>query len=129
MENAKSALLQAQSRGGDQVVIVSNTVKPLYFGSSSEILHDISRTKVKAITHSIESRLSDPKIKRVICYGHSNADLDAIGSSMGIVTLAKEYGKEAHICSATQDETTKKAIKQFIHNADEIFIKPQQANK
>ncbi|VEU75782.1 putative bifunctional signaling protein/50S ribosomal protein L9 [Mycoplasmopsis maculosa] len=129
MENAKSALLQAQSRGGDQVVIVSNTSKPMYYGSSSEILHDISRTKIKSITHSIESRLKDPKITKVICYGHTNADLDAVGASLGIVAIAKTYGKEAYICSTTQDDTTKKSIKQLFSNADDLFIKPQQANK
>ncbi len=72
----------------------------------SEILYDISRTRIKRIADVIESKLRDPKIKKVICYGHSNADLDAIGSSLGIWALAKEYNKEAYICSVTQDSTT-----------------------
>ncbi|TKA59055.1 hypothetical protein MBOVa_4610 [Mycoplasmopsis bovis 8790] len=128
-EQAKNALLQAQSRGGDQVAIFSNVERPKYFGSSSEILYDISRTRIKRIADVIESKLKDPKIKKVICYGHSNADLDAIGSSLGIWALAKEYNKEAYICSVTQDSTTEAAIEKIIPKDEEIFIKPQVANK
>ncbi|WP_029513763.1 GGDEF domain-containing protein [Mycoplasmopsis primatum] len=127
-EQAKAALLQAQSRGGDQVAIFSNTSRPKYFGSSSEILYDVSRTKIKAIANVIEGKLSDPKIKKVICYGHANADLDAIGSALGIWTLAKQFGKESYICSITQDATTKKAIEK-LELDENIFIKPQAANK
>ncbi|WP_373422717.1 DHH family phosphoesterase, partial [Mycoplasma tauri] len=130
-EQAKSALLQAQSRGGDQVAIFSKNENPKYFGSSSEILYDISRTKIKSLANNIEQKLKSPKIKKVICYGHANADLDAIGASLGIWTLAKQFNKEAYICSTTQDSTTSKAIEKLIPDAeyDEIFIKPQAANK
>lgn len=128
-EQAKNALLQAQSRGGDQVAIYSNLSRPKYYGSSSEILYDISRVKIKSIANLIETKLNDPSIKRVICYGHANADLDAIGSSLGIWSLAKQFKKEAYICSITQDSTTKKVMKKVIPNPDEIFIKPQLANK
>ncbi|WP_338822491.1 DHH family phosphoesterase [Mycoplasmopsis felifaucium] len=129
MEQAKAALLQAQSRGGDQVTIVSNTDRPRYFGSSSEILYDISRTRIANIANVIETKLKDPKIKKVLIYGHTKADLDALGSALGIWSLAKQFGKEAYICSTTQDNTTKKAIDKLIPKNNEIIIRTQQANK
>ncbi|VEU77024.1 DHH family phosphoesterase [Mycoplasmopsis columbina] len=128
MEQAKQALLQAQNRGGDQVAIFSNINMPLYYGSSKEILPSVDRTKVKAITYLIDKKMKNKEIKKVIVYGHANADLDAIGSALGIVALAKAYKKEAYICTSTQDQTTIKAIDQYFDHDDEIFIKPRQAD-
>lgn len=129
MEQAKFALLQAQSRGGDQVAIVSNINRPKYFGSSSEILYDVSRTKIANIANIIEAKMKDPNIKKVLIYGHANADLDALGSALGLWTLAKQFNKEAYICSTTQDATAKKALAKYLPNKEEILIKAQQANR
>lgn len=130
LEQAKSALLQAQSRGGDQIAIFSKNDSPKYYGSTVEILPDSNLTKIKALTYLIEAKLSDSKLTKVIAYGHKNADLDAIGSTLGMISLAKAYKKEVYICSSTQDTTTKKALaKYFPNDYDDIFIKPQQANK
>ncbi|WP_027120885.1 GGDEF domain-containing protein [Mycoplasmopsis lipofaciens] len=129
MEQSKKALLQAQSRGGDQIAIFSKNEIPRYYGSTSEILPSVDRTRIKNITSIIEKKLSDSRINKAIIYGHANADLDAIGSAMGIKSLVETYKKEAYICSSTQDATTKKSIKKYFEDIEDIFIKPQQANK
>lgn len=128
MEQAKNALLQAQSRGGDQVAIFSRNNLPRYFGSTSEILPNINRARIKALANWIEKKLLDPKIKRVIAYGHAHADLDAIGSALGVYAIAKTFDKEAYICTMTQDVTTKKAIAKYFGEDNPIFIKAHQAN-
>nr|WP_318024396.1 DHH family phosphoesterase [Mycoplasmopsis caviae] len=128
MEQAKNALLQAQSRGGDQVAIFSRNNQPRYYGSTSEILPNINRAKIKSLAYSIEKKLLDPNIKRVIVYGHMNADLDAIGSALGIYAIAKTFNKDAYICTTTQDATTKKAISKYFGDESAIFIKTHQAN-
>ncbi|VDR42595.1 hypothetical protein [Mycoplasmopsis caviae] len=114
MEQAKNALLQAQSRGGDQVAIFSRNNQPRYYGSTSEILPNINRAKIKSLAYSIEKKLLDPNIKRVIVYGHMNADLDAIGSALGIYAIAKTFNKDAYICTTTQDATTKKLFQNIL---------------
>ncbi|QSF13582.1 DHH family phosphoesterase [Mycoplasma sp. Mirounga ES2805-ORL] len=128
MELAKNALLQAQSRGGDQVAIFSTNEPPRYFGSSREILPRIDRTRIKVIADLIEKKLSNKKIENVIVYGHANADLDAIGSALGVVAIAKKFNKNAYICSSTQDNTTKKAIAAW-PELKNTFIKGTQASK
>ncbi|WP_025755336.1 GGDEF domain-containing protein [Mycoplasmopsis cricetuli] len=105
LEQAKKALLQSHSRGGDQVVVFSNIEKPIYFGSYSEIIPDNSRTKIKQITLQIKDKLQNKDIERVIIYGHSIADLDSIGASYGLYEIAKSFGKEAYIGGVTFDST------------------------
>ncbi|QBF34768.1 phosphoesterase [Mycoplasmopsis phocirhinis] len=126
---AKAALSQAQTRGGDQVIVVSPHTQPLYFGSTTEILPSVDRTQIRAFTQTIEQIFDNENIDKVIVYGHAVADLDAIGSAIGIVALAKAYNKKAYICSSTQDATTKKVLKQYWDVIGEHIIKPQQANK
>ncbi|MBU4693915.1 DHH family phosphoesterase [Mycoplasma zalophidermidis] len=126
---AKSALLQAQGRGGDQVVVLSPYDHPIYFGSTTEILPSVDRTRIRNLTGLVEQRLLNPKLDKVIIYGHAVADLDAIGSAMGVLALCKTYGKQVYICSATQDSTTKKVLQQYWENIGDNFIKPQVANK
>ncbi|MCS4536719.1 MULTISPECIES: DHH family phosphoesterase [unclassified Mycoplasma] len=126
---AKTALLQAQGRGGDQVIVISPHSQPTYFGSTTEILPSVDRTRIRAFTKVVEQTLSNSAIDKVIVYGHAVADLDALGSAIGVISLAKAYNKKAYICSSTQDETTKKVLKQYWDVIGEYIIKPQQANK
>ncbi|VEU78081.1 GGDEF domain-containing protein [Mycoplasmopsis columbinasalis] len=123
MENAKKALLQAQSRGGDQIAIFSNIESAKYFGSTREILPSVDRTKIKTLTKLIESRLASEDITKVIIFGHANADLDALGSALGIYMLARNYNKDAYICTSTQDVTTKNVMREYFGESNDIFIK------
>lgn len=124
---AKKALLQSQNRGGDQITIFSDNEPVKYYGTSSEILADINRTKIKTFTENFKNNLLRPEINKVIIYGHQNADLDAIGSAYGIYKIVKDLGKDAYICSSTQDFTTKNAISRFLKDIDTFIIKPQNA--
>ncbi|EIE41758.1 signaling protein [Mycoplasmopsis canis UFG4] len=110
MEQAKKALLQAQSRGGDQITIYSNIQPPIYLGSNSEILNDNNRTKIRNIASNFEKKLNDPDIKKVFIYGHKLADLDAFGSAYAVWEIAKAFDKEAYIIADTYDNTVKQLI-------------------
>ncbi|RIV16895.1 DHH family phosphoesterase [Mycoplasmopsis gallopavonis] len=134
IEQAKKALVQSQSRGGDQVTIFSNNEPPIYYGSNSEILSDNSRTLINEITREFEKVLKNPEIKNVLIYGHNLADLDALGSSLGIYEIAKSYGKEANIVANTFDSTATTALKELNNKHKDIlsniFIRSDiQANK
>lgn len=128
IEQAKKALLQSKNRGGDQVTIFSNISTPVYYGSSSEILPDNSRTNIKLISNKLEQKLKSKNIKNVIIYGHKFADLDAIGSAYGVYKLAKNFGKDAYICNTTFDSTALKVIKKHNLKDEGVFIKPSEAN-
>lgn len=83
-------------RGGDQAIVRKEGKYKFYGGTSLEIE---KRTKVKAriVAHTIESLIQDAK--DVIIMGHQNADIDSLGSSLGIYRLAKTIGKPAYIVS------------------------------
>ena len=110
VELAKDGLLQAQSRGGDQVGVLKSQSKPDFFGSKAEIAKTLSKVKVKQVARALQERLNDKNIKNVIIYGHDFADLDAIGSALGLAQIAKTYGKEVYIQNVNWDKTTKDAM-------------------
>ncbi len=128
IEMAKVGIRQSQSRGGDQVTIISEKDKPKYYGSKSEIAINESRTKIKHISQNFKEKLLDQSIQNVIIYGHKYADLDAIGASMAIYEISKYFDKEVYIQNQTFDDTAKKSISKYIPNESKIFISPSKAN-
>lgn len=128
---AKEALLQSQTRGGNQTTVMSRDAKSRHYGSTSEIKINISRTNVKLISQGLVTKLMSHDITRVIIYGHKNADLDAIGSAYGLYVLSKEYNKEAYIQNLTYDETTTRKVNNTFTSElkNNIFISARKATK
>lgn len=130
VELAKDGLLQAQARGGDQVAVEYYNFKPRYFGATTEIATPSSRVKIKQLTAMIEEKLAEKNIKNIIIYGHSQADLDAVGAAFGIYELAKNFNKPVYIQNKTYDQTTDKVIKENLTKDErEIFIPVSKAQK
>ncbi len=130
VELAKDGLLQAQSRGGDQVAVEYANLKPRYFGAKTEIATPSSRVKVKQITAMIEEKMGEKSTKNVIIYGHSQADLDSIGAAFGIYELVKNFNKPIYIQNKTYDQTVEKIIKDNLNKDErEIFIPVTKAQK
>ncbi|MCK5788830.1 MAG: phosphoesterase, partial [Chlamydiia bacterium] len=130
LKMAKDGLLQSQARGGDQVTIISPSVKPVYYGSKSQIAKTVSKVKINKVSLLFEKKLQDERIKRVIVYGHKFADLDALGAALGIVAIAQAYGKEVYIQNKTYDSSTTRAIEEVLSKDEKkLFIKPVKARK
>ncbi|WP_406613426.1 DHH family phosphoesterase [Mycoplasma corogypsi] len=127
LEQAKKALVQAQSRGGDQVAIFSNASAPVYFGSNSEILADNNQAKIRLVAENFEKALRNDKIDSVVIYAHKWADLDAIGSAYAVYEIARAFGKKAYIAISSYDSTGKNQqkvlIEKSIYKNDDIFLK------
>lgn len=124
---AKEALLQSKTRGGDQITVLTKYEKPRYYGSSSEIDINMSRTNVTYIAKNLMNKLKSKNINKVIVYGHKDADLDALGSSWGIYKLAKSMGKEAYIQNKTFDDTTQRIYDKLEPLDKQVFISPKEA--
>ena len=93
-KSAEAAMDIVLGRGGDQAVIRENEIYKFFGGRAQEME---KRTKVKArvVAHALENLIKDSK--KVMIMGHTNPDMDAIGSSMGIYRLAKTLDKNAYI--------------------------------
>ncbi|MCK5945684.1 MAG: hypothetical protein KAG04_00270, partial [Mycoplasmataceae bacterium] len=57
LKMAKDGLLQSQARGGDQVTIISPSIKPSYYGSKSQIAKTVSKVKINKVSLLFEKKL------------------------------------------------------------------------
>ncbi len=127
-EKYKSALAGmdiALGRGGDQAVIRENE-KYLFFGGRTQELEKRTKVKARIVAHALEELILESK--DVLIMGHTNGDIDSIGSSLGIYRLAKSLGKDAYIVN----ETTGLSLDSFIESVnkeeeEEVFIEKQEA--
>ena len=100
--SAQAAMDVVLGRGGDQAVIRENEIYKFYGGRAQEIE---KRTKVKArvVAHALENLIKDAS--KVMVMGHTNPDIDSMGSSMGIYRLAKSLDKKAYIIDSSETNT------------------------
>ena len=101
-KSAQAAMDVVLGRGGDQAVIRENEIYKFYGGRAQEVE---KRTKVKArvVAHALENLIKDAS--NVMVMGHTNPDIDSMGSSMGIYRLAKSLGKKAYIIDSNETNT------------------------
>ena len=101
-KSAQAAMDVVLGRGGDQAVIRENEIYKFYGGRAQEVE---KRTKVKArvVAHALENLIKDAS--KVMIMGHTNPDIDSMGSSMGIYRLAKSLDKKAYIIDSSETNT------------------------
>ena len=97
-KSAQTAMDIVLGRGGDQAVVRENQKYTFFGGRTLEVE---KRTKVKArtVARALEQIIEESK--NVIIMGHTNPDIDCIGSSLGVYRLVKALGKEANIVKTT----------------------------
>mgnify|MGYP004465451359 FL=1 len=96
-KSAQAAMDVVLGRGGDQAAIRENEIYKFFGGRVEEVE---KRTKVKArvVAHALENLIKESS--KVMIMGHTNADMDSIGSCMGIYRLSKTLNTNANIvCS------------------------------
>ncbi|KAJ50039.1 c-di-AMP phosphodiesterase-like protein [Clostridium tetanomorphum] len=91
---AVSAKELALGRGGDQTVVKSGEKLEFYGGKTKEVE---KRTKVRArvIAHALLDLINESD--KVFIMGHVNADIDCLGSAVGIYSTVKLLNKECYI--------------------------------
>ena len=105
-KSAQTAMDIVLGRGGDQAVIRQNDIYKFFGGRAQEVE---KRTKVKArvVAHALENLIKDSS--KVMIMGHTNPDIDVMGSAIGIYRLAKSLEKNAYII--TSDTPTLQSFK------------------
>ena len=97
-KSAKTAIDIALGRGGDQAIIKRDG-KYTFFGGRTQELEKRTRVKARSVANALEELMLEAE--NVVIMGHTNSDIDALGSALGIYRLAKTLGKEAFIASGT----------------------------
>ena len=113
-KSAQSAMDVILGRGGDQAVIREDG-KYQFFGGKVEEVEKRTKVKARIVAHALEELMAE--CQKVIIMGHTNPDIDAMGSALGVYRLATNLDKEAYIL--TDFETA--SIKEFIENIQEDY--------
>ena len=93
-QSATNAMDIALGRGGDQAVIKTEG-KYIFFGGRAQELEKRTKVKARVVAHALEELIENAQ--NVIIMGHLNADIDSMGSSLGLYRFAKNLNKDAYI--------------------------------
>lgn len=94
MQNAKAALDLALGRGGDQVLIKEGE-KYLFYGGKAGEMGRNARIRARVKADALWELMGEAS--EILVMGHRNADLDSLGSCMGICAIAEAIGKKCRI--------------------------------
>ena len=125
-ESARTVIDIALGRGGDQAIVKMDG-RYQFFGGRTQEVEKRTRVKARIVSHALKELINEAD--NVILMGHSNGDMDSIGSSMGLYRLTKTLGKDAKIVN----ETTGIGLDNFLTEAKkseeyaDCFINKQEA--
>lgn len=123
---AYSALDMALGRGGDQVVIKDNEQYKFYGGKTKEF-EKRTRVKARVVSQAIKEMISESD--QIIIMGHKYADVDVLGSALGLYSIIKSLGKSAKILMDTYNQTVERFIEKYSQGFEDIFVSKAYANE
>lgn len=91
---SESALDIALGRGGDQVAVKRND-KYSFYGGMSKAVEKKTRVKARIVSYALKDLILESS--DVLVMGHNYADLDAIGSAMGVVAIAEMLERDVKV--------------------------------
>ncbi|NLM03736.1 MAG: phosphoesterase [Clostridiales bacterium] len=97
LENAEFANASKDlslGRGGDQATVKKNE-KISFYGGRTKAVEKRTKVKARVISHALRQLMEQSE--NVFVMGHVNADLDALGSALGIYRAARNRKKTAYI--------------------------------
>ena len=97
---AQSALDTALQRGGDQVVLKTDSGVEI-FGGKTKIPQKRTKVKARVVANELVSHISSSS--NVLIMGHKYADFDAFGACVGLARLSMFCGVPVNIVSDLDD--------------------------
>ncbi len=119
-----SALDMAFGRGGDQAII-KDAEQYHFYGGKSSGYEKRTRVKSRVVAYAIRELLNDTE--SVFVMGHARADVDVLGSALGIYRAVKALGKNAYIIIDRENQTVAKFIKSIESEYRGVFISKANA--
>ena len=125
-KSASAAMDIVLGRGGDQAVVRRNG-KYVFFGGRAQEIEKRTKVKARIVAGALGELITEAK--DVMIMGHSNGDMDSMGSSLGIYRLATTLGKEAHIVNNTFGLTLSSFIEEIKKDSDydNVFLEKSLA--
>ena len=123
-KSASAAMDVILGRGGDQAVIRQNG-KYLFFGGKVEEVEKRTKVKARIVAHALEELIKEND--KIMIMGHTNPDIDSIGSALGIYRISKTLEKEAKIVANVETPSIKDLYESIKDQYQEVFISSETA--
>ena len=124
---AQSSLDLALGRGGDQAAIKLPNGKVKFYGGKTNPMEKRTRVRARVISHALRDLIMDSD--KVIIMGHKFPDMDAIGSSLGVLKIAQMNNRDGYIILDRNelDSSVKRLLCEIKQNPelDGMFISPE----
>ena len=116
---ALQALDMALGRGGDQAVVKSDDGYR-FFGGVSKSSERQSKVRIRMLGASLADMIES--CGNCIVMGHRNSDLDAIGSAVGVQSIARTLGKPSYIVADEDTTIARDLIAYYKKNGNDCFV-------
>lgn len=123
---ASLGLEMSLSRGGDQAVI-KNKFSFEFFGGRTAQGEKRTKVKSRVMAGSLTEIMRDSS--NVFVMGHKQADLDSVGSAVGVCCAARALNRKAQIVIDLDNNLSKPLIERLVELPEykDAFISPQDA--
>lgn len=120
-ELSASAIDVALSRGGNQVVVNNFGGHMEFYGGLTDVKSRRNTVRVRVLAQSLDANIQN--CKEIFVIPHTEADFDAIGAALGVVSLGKASNKNVYIvCEDRQIELkARMALKEMMARGDNDF--------
>ncbi|MGX7359376.1 DHH family phosphoesterase [Dolosigranulum pigrum] len=98
---AQKNLDLALGRGGDQVIVKGIEDEPRYYGGKTNPMEKRTRVRSRMISQALQEQIVEAE--HVYIMGHSNPDMDAIGSAFGVARIAMMLDQNASVVINNDD--------------------------
>lgn len=94
-DTAQRNLDLALGRGGDQVVVRAENEQARFFGGKTNPMEKRTRVRARVISHAFQELMN--QADQLFVVGHTNPDMDSMGSCLGIRRIAEMNGQQCWI--------------------------------
>ncbi len=124
---ARQALDMAMGRGGDQVAIKLNKNDFEFFGGVAKGIQKRTKVRTRIVASAIGEIIKSSS--NVLIMGHRFADLDALGSAVGMAMISNALNKDAKIVMSSKT-TLAMPLAKHLENAgmSELIIEPHNVD-
>ena len=123
---AALSIEMALSRGGDQAVI-KDRYNFTFFGGRTKETERRTKVKARVIASSLTELVNQSSM--VFIMGHRMADLDAVGSAMGLVCICRKLGKTVRIVLDKENNAAQSLLEKLseLPEYDNLFVSGEDA--
>lgn len=125
---SRHALDMAMGRGGDQIAIKTDKNDFEFFGGVSKGVEKRTKVRTRMVASAIGEIIKSSS--NVLIMGHRFADLDALGSAVGVAVISNALGKDAKIVMSSKTTLAMPLAKHLMANGmDDLLIEPEDTDE